>query len=244
MSRSRSVERLDRVLWQSYAHLYDGLLEVFAYQDMLDRVGVLADCRGLNVLDVGGGTGNVTRSLLEAGAGKVTMVDSSSNMLGYARQKLADEVTTGQVQIIQGDALEIMASLPDGSVDRITAVNFLYALPSRIEFFRQARRILSPDGFVIASHTTQPGSGPIVREQFRRGGLRGTLRPRLLGIAAVDLVIDLLASGGRYDFAPADVLADEAATEDLPVTTFLGRSYGGELDGVNELLRFSTSTVS
>jgi SAM-dependent methyltransferase len=238
------VERLDQVLWQSYAHLYDGLLDVYAYQDMLQRVATLADCFGRTVLDVGGGTGNVTRALLRAGAAHVTLVDASSNMLGHARRKLANEVVTGQVQIRQGDALAIMASLPAGSVDRISAVNFLYVLPSRIEFFHQARRILAPGGFIIASHTTRPGSGPIVREQFRRGGVRGTLRPRLLGIAAIDLVIDLLANGGRYDFAPVRVLADEAAGEGLPLTRFLGRTYGGKVDGVNELLSFTTSTSS
>jgi ubiquinone/menaquinone biosynthesis C-methylase UbiE len=241
MSPSKYVEQFDRVLWQSYAHMYDGLLEVFSYRDMIDQVGDLADCAGRTVFDAGAGTGNVTRGLLRAGARHVISVDASSNMLNHARRKLAVEVAAGQVNIVEGDAIEVMAGLPDASVDRITAVNFLYVLPSRVEFFRQARRVLTPDGFVLASHTTRPGSGPIIREQLRVGGVRSVVRPRLIGIAGIDLVIDLLARGGRYDFAPVHTLAEEAAAQGLTATTSLGRCYGGDQDGVNELLRISTS---
>ena len=233
------TDRIDGVLWQSYAHLYDGLLDVHTYREMLDRVGELADCDGRSVLDVGAGTGNVTRSLLRAGAATVTSVDASRNMLGHARRKLAPEVAEGRVRIVEGDAIAVMSDMPDSSVDRISAVNFLYVLPDRSEFFRQAERVLRPGGFVVASHTTRPGSGPIVRDQYRRDGVRGVVRPRLLGIAAIDLLIDSLARGGRYDFAPVEALAGEAAAAGLTRTTRLGRCYGGELDGVNELLRIA-----
>jgi SAM-dependent methyltransferase len=233
------IERLDRALWQSYAHLYDGLLEVFAYREMLQQVSVLTDGSGRDVLDAGAGTGNVTRALIDAGARQVISIDASSNMLDHARRKLAPEIASGQVQMIQADLITTMAALPAASIDRITAVNILYALPSRVAFFQQAARILAPGGFILASHTTRPGSGPIVREQYRRGGVRAVLRPRLLGIAAIDLIIDLLAKEGRYDFAPVAVLAQEAADQGLATTTSLGRSYGGPQDGVNELLRIA-----
>jgi SAM-dependent methyltransferase len=226
---------MDRLLWQTYAHLYDGLLDVFAYRDMIDQVCGLADCDGRMVLDAGAGTGNVTLGLLRAGAARVVSVDASANMLAHARRKLADGVAGGRVRIVHDDAVAAMAGLPAGGVDRITAVNVLYALTDRGAFFRQARRILAPGGFIVAAHTTRSGSGPIVREQFRRGGIRGCLRPRLIGIAAIDLVIDLLARGGRYDFAPVAVLAREAAAEGLTRTTSLGRCYGDD-GGVNELL--------
>jgi SAM-dependent methyltransferase len=236
-----STSSIDRLLWQSYAHLYDGLLDVFAYRDMITRVCALAECGGRTVLDAGAGTGNVVRGLLSAGAAHVIAVDSSANMLARARRKLADDVAGGRARIVHGDAVAAMACLPAGSVDRITAVNVLYALPDRAAFFRAARRVLAPGGFVIAAHTTRSGSGPIVREQLRRGGVRGCLRPRLLGIAAIDLVIDLLARGGRYDFAPVPVLAREAAAQGLDRTASLGRCYG-DGDGVNELLSIGAAT--
>jgi SAM-dependent methyltransferase len=232
---------IDRLLWQTYAHLYDGLLDVYAYRDMIYQVCGLAECSGLTVLDAGAGTGNVSTGLLGAGAARVISVDSSANMLGHARRKLAHEEFSGRVRIVHSDAIAAMASLPAGAVDRITAVNFLYALRDRGEFFRQARRILAPGGFIIAAHTTKSGSGPIVREQLRRGGIGSCLRPRLIGIAAIDLIIDLLARGGRYDFAPVPVLAQEAAAEGLLRTTSLGRCYG-DGGGVNELLSISAAT--
>lgn len=237
------TERLQERLWQSYAHLYDGLLDVHTYRDMLARVADVADVAGRRVFDAGAGTGNVTRALLDAGAAHVVAVDLSSNMLGHARRKLAADVAAGRVRIAEADAVAALAELPAGSVDRITAVNFLYTLPRdvRAGFFRQAARALAPGGFVVAAHTTRPGAGPIIRDQYRRAGIRGTVRARLLGIAAVDLVIDSLARGGRYDFSPVDALAAEAREAGLSVTESLGRCYGGETDGVNELLRFARS---
>lgn len=228
------------MLWNAYAYLYDGLLDVLTYRDMIDTVVARADCRGRTVLDVGAGTGNVTQGLIGAGAAQVIAVDLSATMLGRARRKLGADIAAGTVRLVHDDVVSAMAALPERSVDRITAVNVLYALGDRREFFGQAARVLAPGGFVVAAHTTRPGSGPVVRDQFRRGGLLACLRPRLVGVAVVDLVIDLLALGGRFDFAPVRRLAAEAAAEGLAETISLGRCYGGP-DGVNELLRISTA---
>jgi SAM-dependent methyltransferase len=238
---SRLGASLEPLLWQTYAHLYDGLLDLFAYRDMIDQVVTAADCSGATVLDVGAGTGNVSSALLDAGCARVVSVDSSANMVQRTRRKLAEHVRAGRLEIVHDDAVAAMAALPAGSVDRITAVNFLYVLEDRRAFFREARRLLAPGGFVVAAHTTIAGSAPIAREQFRRGGLRSCLRPRLIGIAAIDLVIDLMARGGRYDFAPVAVLAREAAHEGLARMISLGRCYGDE-GGVNELLTISAAS--
>ncbi|MFI7589312.1 class I SAM-dependent methyltransferase [Spongisporangium articulatum] len=228
---------LEAGLWQAYAHLYDGLLDVYAYRDMLDDVVELSDVKGHRVLDVGCGTGNVTARLLQDRPAHVVAVDASANMLGLARRKLALDVAQGSVEFVLDDATAALAAQPEGSVDRITAVNFLYTQPDRTAFFTQVARVLAPGGFLVAAHTTRPGFGPIVREQLRRGGWRSLLRVRLIGIGVIDLLIDLLARGGRYDFSPVDRLADEAAAAGLGTTTRHGRTYGGPDDGVNELVR-------
>ncbi len=231
-------------VWQGYAHLYDGLLEVETYRDMLGQVAVLADCADRSVLDVGCGTGNVIRALIGAGAAHTLGVDVSVNMLNRARTKLRDEIDSGRTDLVLGDVVAVMRTLPDRFVDRITAVNSLYAFEDRSAFFRECRRVLTPDGFLLAAHTTRHGSGPIVRDQLRRRGIGGTLRPRLIGVAAVDLVIDLLALGGRYDFAPVSRLSWEAAAAGLDLTTTLGRCYGGDEEGINALLRISAGSPS
>lgn len=230
------------VLWQTYAYLYDGLLDLFTYRDMIEQVADLSDCCGLTVLDVGAGTGNVCVALVKAGAARVIAVDFSTNMLRRAQDKLRGEIDDGTVQLVLGEVVQAMAGLPDASVDRITAVNVLYALQDRVGFFREAARVLTRDGFVLAAHTTRPGIGPIVRDQFRRGGLGACLNPRLLAVGGVDTVIDLLQRGGRYDFAPVDQLAAEATAGGLTHTVSLGRCYGGDA-GVNELVRISATEV-
>ncbi len=227
------------LLWQTYARLYDGLLGLHPYRDMLARVGALADCHERVVLDLGAGTGNVTNALIGLGAARVIAVDLSRNMLHRAETKLRPWVAEGTVHLVLNDAISAMASLPDGAIDRITAVNFVYVLEDREEFFRQARRVLTPDGFIIAAHTTRPGMGPILREQFLHGGVSSCLSPRLLAIGAIDLVIDLLARGGRYDFASVDVLTKEASAAGFLDTEYLGQCYGSP-QGVNALLRISS----
>ena len=228
-----------KLLWNGYAHLYDGLLELQAYQDMIQTVTLLSDVAGCRALDVGCGTGNVIQSLTRAGADHVLGVDISVNMLKRARRKLAADIDAGRVDLTQGDAVQEMRRLPEGCVDRITAVNAVYALGDRPAFFHECRRLLSPGGFLLVSHPTRHGSGPIVRDQLRRRGVRGTLRPRLLGIATVDLVIDAMARGGLFEMASVSTLAAEAAEAGMSRTQSLGRCYGGAQDGINELVMFS-----
>jgi SAM-dependent methyltransferase len=233
------IELADRMLWRVYAQLYDALLGVYAYRDMVEQVARLADCNGRIVLDAGTGTGNVAGALLCAGAARVVAVDASGAMMDRAERKLARAMADGRVRTVRDDIVRMMSDLPDASIDRITAVNVLYALTSREAFFGQARRVLRPSGYVLASHTTRPGFGPIVREQVRRGGPHHLVRPSMVGLMTLDLVIDLLARGGRFEFAPVSRVAAEAAAAGLPVTRSLGRTYGGPGDGVNELLRIS-----
>ena len=75
--------------WSLYATSYDRvLLEMPYYQEVLARhhaAMTRSDVR--TVLDVGGGTGNVTLPLLAAGR-RVTVVDKSRAMLEHLRAKL------------------------------------------------------------------------------------------------------------------------------------------------------------
>lgn len=231
------------LLWRLYARVYDGLLEVEAYRDLLGQVITAADCAGKSVLDVGCGTGNGIRAALNGGARHVLGVDIAKGMIDRAHAKLGEDVEAGRVELILGDAVKFLRSLPDQCVDRVMTVNSLYALDDRPAFFRECRRILASDGFIVAAHPVLHGSGPIVRDQLRRRGWRGVVRPRLLAIAAVDLGIDLLERRGRFDYTPVEDLAREAARAGLSRTTVLGRCYGGEHDGIDELVRFEGVTT-
>jgi SAM-dependent methyltransferase len=85
---------------------------------------------GRRVLDVGAGTGAVTRSVLDAGAGWVVATDLATAML---------DALTPTVPRVAADA----AALPfaDGAFDLVTAACVLGHLPDPVRALREARRV-------------------------------------------------------------------------------------------------------
>jgi len=59
-----------------------------------------------NVLEIGPGTGFLTRALLDAGA-KVTAVEKDVRAIGFLQEIFAPEVGSGQLTLISGDILDL-----------------------------------------------------------------------------------------------------------------------------------------
>ncbi len=125
----------------------------------LGRVGALHDAvasaaaprAGSRVLEVGCGTGAVTRRLVERGA-HVTALDQSAEMLERARQRLAGHGAAGRVDWIERTASEI-DSLPAAAFD---AVVFSLCLSAMSEGERRyvlaaSSDRLVPSGRVVAA---------------------------------------------------------------------------------------------
>ena len=106
---------------------------------------VLGDVRGLEVLDLGCGTGRHTAWLAGAGA-RVTAVDFSPGMLDEARRKVPD----GRVRFIAHDLHEALP-LPDASFDAVVSGLVLEHLRTLEGFFGEARRVLRPAGPAVVS---------------------------------------------------------------------------------------------
>lgn len=222
-----------RLLWHAYAAVYDGLLGLVEYRRLIERVTDAAEVEpGASVVEVGCGTGNVLASLARRGPVDVLGIDSSPAMLARARGKLRSP----QVRLVQGDLVAELSKLPSHSVHRLVAVNVLYALPDRSAFWRQAARVVTPGGAVIATQCDRPGFLPLLREQLAAYGWRGLLRPKLVAVAAFDCVIDAFARNRRFSFCGYDAIAQEARDGGL-AAEYLGRCYGGPEDGVNILVR-------
>jgi ubiquinone/menaquinone biosynthesis C-methylase UbiE len=120
---------------------------------VLERV--VADLPPLRTLDVGCGTGFLTRHL----RGDVVGLDASARMLELAREQVPN------ARFVQGDAL----SLPfdDGAFERVFTSYFYCHLeePERARFLVEARRV-APELVVVAS---VPGKGdPLERWEERR----------------------------------------------------------------------------
>ena len=95
--RVRANRKLDRGDWWKRYLLdaegpgFDVLEHSPAYRQLMDLQAELAACEGAEVLDLGAGTGNLSRRLLEAGAARVVAVDLVPSALERLREKVGEE---------------------------------------------------------------------------------------------------------------------------------------------------------
>ena len=129
----------------------------------------LPDVRGLDVVDLGCGTGRHAAWLAAAGA-RVTAVDFSSGMLACARRKVDPAAVRFVVHDLH-DRLPVGKASFDAAVSGLV-LEHLRDLPA---FFRETRRVLRPGGRAVVSamhpamflrdsraRFTDPDSGAIV----------------------------------------------------------------------------------
>ncbi len=72
-----------------------------------------------HVLEIGGGTGGLTDRLLAASDGHVTVVERDPDLAAFLREEFADDVDTGRLDVIEGDALECDLPAFTGSVSNL-----------------------------------------------------------------------------------------------------------------------------
>lgn len=111
----------------------------------------LADLSGSldlsNVVEVGVGTGRVTRVLLSKGAATVRCVDIAPGMLEVAKKNIADS----RVRYIQGSAYDL--PIHSGDCSAFVSVNLLTHLDDLRQFWREAARVLRPGGLALVTST-------------------------------------------------------------------------------------------
>ncbi|SFR60037.1 16S ribosomal RNA methyltransferase A [Halogeometricum limi] len=97
---------------------------------VLDRIpGYLPeDADTTHVLEVGGGTGALTDRLLRV-ADRVTVVERDTRLAAFLREEFADDVESGRLTILEGDALEV--DLPEFTA---CVSNLPYGISSEITF--------------------------------------------------------------------------------------------------------------
>jgi demethylmenaquinone methyltransferase/2-methoxy-6-polyprenyl-1,4-benzoquinol methylase len=138
---------------------------------------------GDRVLDAACGTGDLAIADLKAGAGKVTGLDFSEEMLARARKK-------APLEWIQGDMLAL--PFAGGTFDAAT-VGFGVRNVADLEVaLRELRRVLRPGGRLAILEITQP-----------RGPLRHFFH--LWFDKVVPLLGKVLPGGSAYSYLPASV---------------------------------------
>jgi len=116
---------------------------------------VLPNLNGQKVLDVGAGTGRLSRILVQGGA-EVTAVDVSEKMLLILKKKLP------QVEIVVGEAENL--PFKDESFDLVTAAFVVVHLKDPEFFFEEAFRVLKPGGKLIVTNINQK-EAPLVKTE-------------------------------------------------------------------------------
>lgn len=113
-----------------------------------DFFAPLALCTGLNVLDVGCGTGDFLRLLAPIVApGEAVGLDLSETMIAEARKRSAENIENLSFRV--GSALDLPFQV--GSFDRILATQVLLHIPDPWRALAEMKRVLAPSGVISIS---------------------------------------------------------------------------------------------
>lgn len=110
-------------------------------------MAMLAGCKqGSRVLDVGCGTGIMTKAYLDCDAEQVTAIDLSQEMVARARAKFPSE---GRVTFICGDVVDLEG---DELFDVVVMYNVYPHIIDKKPLVKAVRRLLVPGGRFLVAH--------------------------------------------------------------------------------------------
>ncbi len=113
--------------------------------------------KGMHLIDVAGGTGDIATRFQDAGGGNVTVCDINAEMVSVGRDRALDRGTLDGMQWVVGDAEAL--PFPDRSADAYTIAFGLRNVTEMDNALREARRVLKPGGQFLClefSHVVLP----------------------------------------------------------------------------------------
>jgi ubiquinone/menaquinone biosynthesis C-methylase UbiE len=141
----------DDKIWSVYSASYDAvLLEYPGYKELVGKVMDVVSANDQSVVDLGAGTGNVTKALYKLGH-RITAVENTYAMLDRLRSK-AKAFDPERVKVVKS-SIEHLGTLGDHSFDAAVMVNVLYAVDDPLACLQGINRILKQDG-VLGFSTT------------------------------------------------------------------------------------------
>jgi demethylmenaquinone methyltransferase/2-methoxy-6-polyprenyl-1,4-benzoquinol methylase len=96
------------------------------------------------LLDLAGGTGDISFGWLAQGGGPVLLSDINASMLEVARDRALQRSVVGALSLLVADAEQL--PLPDRSVERVSIAFGLRNCTDKDAVLREARRVLKPGG--------------------------------------------------------------------------------------------------
>lgn len=128
-----------------------------AWKDaLMDR---LRPAPGMKLLDLAGGTGDITRRFLERGGGSVTMSDINPAMLAEGRKRLIDAGYTEEITYLEANAEEL--PLEDKSFDAVTMAFGIRNVTHIDRVLSEALRVLKTGGHFLCLEFSHPTSAPL-----------------------------------------------------------------------------------
>jgi demethylmenaquinone methyltransferase/2-methoxy-6-polyprenyl-1,4-benzoquinol methylase len=110
---------------------------------------------GDSALDVCCGTGDWAIALKEASkTGRVVGLDFSARMLMVAEKKLEKKGLAGQIELIEGNAMEL--PFPDNTFDHATIGFALRNVPDLVHVLKEMKRVVKPGGQVVSLELSKP----------------------------------------------------------------------------------------
>ena len=139
---------LVRGVFDSVARRYDLMNDLMSLgvHRMWKRVFVTAlDPRPRDtLLDLAGGTGDISFGWLAAGGGPVLLSDINKSMLAVAQDRATDRAAIDALSLLVADAEHL--PLPDRAVERVSIAFGLRNCTDKSAVLREARRVLKPGG--------------------------------------------------------------------------------------------------
>ncbi|MCW3149358.1 bifunctional demethylmenaquinone methyltransferase/2-methoxy-6-polyprenyl-1,4-benzoquinol methylase UbiE [Stutzerimonas stutzeri] len=112
--------------------------------------------QGNRILDIAGGTGDLTRqfSRIVGPTGEVVLADINASMLKVGRDKLLDKGVAGNVKFVQADAEKL--PFPDNHFDVVTIAFGLRNVTHKDDAIRSMLRVLKPGGRLLVLEFSKP----------------------------------------------------------------------------------------
>jgi ubiquinone/menaquinone biosynthesis C-methylase UbiE len=158
-----------RKIYQSEGDRYEALISREDYQgNILRCIEEILDVKGLDILDLGAGTGRLTL-LLAARAGSIRSFDASAEMLRVCRERLAASgLSNWQVDVADHRQLPVAAHSADlavsgWSVSYLAVWNQEHETGGLDQWLAEMKRVLRSGGTIILFESLGTGNESPVR---------------------------------------------------------------------------------
>jgi len=124
-------------------------------QNAVERIAGLVEVEGRVVLEIGPGTGVLTRALLSRGS-HVRAIELDKELVSFLSEAFADEIAAGKLELIRGDATKcefpafdiVISNLPYSASSKITFRLLATGFETAVLMYQSefAQRMLAPVG--------------------------------------------------------------------------------------------------